>query len=119
MSCITLTGQAKSTNHIYKYACRGNNPCMYLTNEGTALKEQYGWEARSQWRGEPLEGDIEAQIRIFHGDKRKRDVDNYNKLILDALSGIIYYDDKQITKISIEKLYDKEHPRIELTFTKI
>lgn len=116
---ITLTGQAKSTNHIYKYACRGNNPCMYLSDLGSTLKEQYALEARSQWRSQPLKGDVEVNISFFHGDKRKRDVDNYNKLILDALSGIIYDDDKQIQRLLIEKYYDKDHPRIEINIKQL
>ena len=111
---ITLTGQPKSTNHIYRYACRGRNPCMYMTDVGVALKEQYKLEARSQWKKEALKGSIKVNLRFFHGDKRKRDIDNYNKILLDSLSGIVYDDDKQIDSLHIEKYYDKEHPRVEV-----
>lgn len=88
---------------------------MYLSNTGTALKKQYSKEARSQWGSQPLSGKLEVTLSFFHGDQRKRDIDNYNKLILDALSGILYYDDKQIQKLLIEKHYDKANPRIELS----
>lgn len=85
-----------------------------MTEDGKTMKEQYQWEARSQWHSEPFQGDIEVDIKLFHGDKRIRDIDNYNKILLDALTGILWYDDKQIQKMTITKLYDKENPRIEI-----
>jgi Holliday junction resolvase RusA-like endonuclease len=51
-----------------------------MTAEGKALKEQYQWEARSQWKGKPLEGDIEVSITLYFGTKRRADLDNFNKL---------------------------------------
>jgi Holliday junction resolvase RusA-like endonuclease len=72
-----------------------------MTAEGKALKEQYQWEARSQWKGKPFEGDIEVSIMLYFGTKRRADVDNFNKLSLDALTGIAYVDDSQIAKLTI------------------
>jgi Holliday junction resolvase RusA-like endonuclease len=74
-----------------------------MTKEGHALKEQYQWEARSQWKGKPLAG-----------TKRRADLDNFNKLSLDALTDIAYLDDSQIAKLTIERGYDKARPRIEV-----
>jgi Holliday junction resolvase RusA-like endonuclease len=84
-----------------------------MTPAGKALKEQYQWEARSQWKGKPLEGDIEVSITLFFGTKRRADLDNFNKLSLDALTGIAYLDDSQIAKLTIERGYDKGRPRVE------
>jgi Holliday junction resolvase RusA-like endonuclease len=56
--------------------------------EGKALKEAYQWEARAQWNGKPLTGDIEVSITLYFGTKRRADLDNFNKLSLDALSRI-------------------------------
>jgi hypothetical protein len=33
-----------------------------MTPEGKALKEAYQWEIRAQWKGKPLEGDIEISL---------------------------------------------------------
>jgi Holliday junction resolvase RusA-like endonuclease len=41
--------------------------------------------------------------------------DNFNKLSLDALTGIAYEDDSQIAKLTIERGYDKQKPRIAVT----
>lgn len=43
----------------------------------------------------------------------KPDVDNYAKLILDALNGIIYKDDSQVVQLSVEKWYSY-NPRAEV-----
>lgn len=43
----------------------------------------------------------------------KPDIDNYFKLVLDALNGTSYEDDNQVTTATIRKRYDS-NPRIEL-----
>ena len=111
---ITLRGTPKSTNHIYKVTCRGKFATVYMTKAGKDLKESYQWEAKSQWKKKPLTGDVSVSIVFYFGDKRKHDIDNYNKILLDALSGIVWEDDEQITELHINKEYDKENPRVEL-----
>ena len=88
-----------------------------MTYEGKALKEQYQWEAKSQWRGAPLTGELKLSVRFFFGTKRKADLDNFNKLWQDALSGIVYEDDSQIGELHLYRDYDKLKPRIELEVT--
>jgi hypothetical protein len=45
-----------------------------MTKEGKALKQQYQWEAKSQWKGNPLEVDLALHITIYFGTKRKADL---------------------------------------------
>jgi Holliday junction resolvase RusA-like endonuclease len=111
---VVLSGEPKSTQHIYRNTCRGGFSTTYMTAEGKALKEKYQWEARSQWNGKPLEGDIAVSITLYFGTKRRADLDNFNKLSLDALTGIAYLDDSQIGKLTIARAYDKTRPRIEI-----
>ena len=87
---------------------------MYMSAEGRALKESYQWEATSQWKDKMLLGRVIVCIKLFFGDLRNRDIDNYNKILLDSLTGIVWKDDKQIVKMEIEKLYDKKNPRVEI-----
>jgi Holliday junction resolvase RusA-like endonuclease len=112
---IVLTGEPKSTQHIYRSTCRGGFSTVYLTAEGKALKERYQWEARSQWNGKPLDGDVALSITLYFGTKRRSDIDNFNKLSLDALTGIVYEDDSQIAELTVKRAYDKARPRIEIT----
>ena len=48
---------------------------------------------------------------FYYGDKRKRDIDAYLKILLDAMSGIVYADDSQINEMHLFKEVDVENPR--------
>lgn len=108
---ITLHGNPQSTNHIYRH--RGS--ITYMTKEGKDLKESYKLQLKNQYKRKPIEGEVDLRVELFFGDKRVRDIDNYNKILLDACTGILWIDDKQIMSLYIVKNYDKENPRIELT----
>lgn len=111
---INLSGNPLSTQHIYRSACRGKFPTRYMTKEGKNLKKLYQSEAQKQYKGKVMSGDCDMEITLFFKDKRKRDVDNYNKLVLDALEGIVFQDDSQIQKLTITKDFSRKNPRIEV-----
>jgi Holliday junction resolvase RusA-like endonuclease len=53
---------------------------------------------------EPLVGSLDVEVTIHPPDKRRRDVDNVQKALLDALQhGGAYGDDSQIVRLAIEK----------------
>lgn len=108
---IVLEGKPQSTNHLYKPTVRG----IYLTQEGKDLKEDYAWQAKAQWKREPLtQQNLLVDIHLYFPDKRRRDWDNWHKLSMDALTGIVYEDDSQILAATVSKHIDKERPRIEI-----
>lgn len=110
-----LRGQPLSTNHIYKMTCRWKFAQMYMTAEWKKLKELYQLQARVQHSWPIISNeDIKAEVIIYFWDKRKRDLDNHNKIWQDALSWIAYKDDKQIADLHIKRRYDKANPRIEV-----
>lgn len=111
---ITLTGEAKSTQQLYKSVCRGNFPSVYMTQQGKDIKEQYYWEAKTQYKGAPLMGALCVSLTFYFKTKHKRDLDNQNKLILDALSGVCWIDDAQIEQLILRKCFDLQNPRIEI-----
>ncbi len=52
----------------------------------------------------PLAGKLAVEVEIYPPDNRRRDVDNIQKALLDALQhGGAYVDDSQIVKLSLEK----------------
>jgi Holliday junction resolvase RusA-like endonuclease len=115
MKSITLSGEPKSTQHIYKSVCRGKFPTVYLSPEGKSIKQAYQWEAKSQWKGKPIAGEVELSIYFYFKTKHRRDLDNQNKLVLDALNGIVYEDDSQIDALHLYRYFDAKNPRIEIT----
>ena len=116
---ITLKGNPKSTQHIYASVCRGRFASVYMTKEGKDLKIDYQWQAKAQWKEKPLTENIGVKVGLFFNNKRKRDIDNYNKLWQDALSGIVYEDDEQIQEMFIYKKICKGNPRIEVEILKL
>ena len=116
---IMLLGKPYSTGSIYRSVCRGKFPCVYLTNKGKELKESYQWQAKSQWRGQVLTGPLKVMIYTYHNNCRKNDWDNFHKLSMDALTGIVYADDSQIEQATVIKGIDKAIPRIEIEIEEI
>lgn len=110
-----LKGNPQSTQHIYKMTCRGRFATMYMSKAGKELKESYQWQLKSQYKGKPLTKEIDLRVELFFGDERKRDIDNYNKIFLDSMSGIIFEDDSQIQSLLVVKNKDKANPRIEIS----
>ena len=113
---IILLGRPQSTNHLYRHV--GNR--VYMTNAGKDLKNDYIYEVKMQYGNRaPLEEPLEVMLHLYFGDKRRRDWDNYNKLVCDAMEGIVFLNDNQIQKATVLKDYDKENPRVEVSIRKL
>lgn len=65
---------------------------------------------------ETHEGDLIVDIRLVPPDRRRRDVDNSLKALLDALQfGGAYLDDSQIVRLTVEKFTpDPDKPRADV-----
>ena len=107
MTKIIMEQTPQSTQHIYGNRCMGKRVIRYLKKEGKDYKENLAKIAKEHFR-EPIVGNFVMRIDLLFPDKRRRDVDNYNKIILDALEGIAYIDDKQITTLIIRKWTDRK-----------
>jgi len=111
---IILKGNPLSTSHIYK-SFRNR---VYLSKQGKDLKQSYIEQAQEQWTKEVIECDVSVSVEFYFGDRRRRDIDNYNKLVLDSLNDIVWVDDVQIQELGLKKFYDKENPRTEVLIKK-
>ena len=111
---LILIGNPISTQSLYGLSCRGKFATRYMTAKGKALKEDYQWQIKSQYKGKLLTGGIDLKVDLYFGTLRKQDIDNFNKILFDAFTGIVWEDDSQIQRVEITKNYDKSNPRIEL-----
>ncbi len=107
---IKLTGTPPSTSQIYFHKGR----IVYMSSQGKSIKEGYQWEMKSQYKGKTLSEPISVVAEFYFKDNLRRDVDNFNKLVLDAGSGLLWKDDSQIQELVIRKFIDKSNPRVEL-----
>jgi len=73
-----------------------------------AWQNTVSWEAKIAMNGKDrLEGPLEAHLWFVRPNKRKVDVDNLSKAILDAMNEIVYSDDKNVMDAYIHKRYGK------------
>lgn len=88
-----------SVNSLYAIV-RGRK---VLSKKGRLYKELVAREIK--WTSEPLDGNIMVDITIWPPDKRRRDIDNVAKALLDSLTySRLYHDDSQIKKLVIEMM---------------
>ena len=52
---------------------------------------------------EKILGKIKLTLILYFKDKRKRDLDNYNKVLIDCLKNELFEDDDQIYQLYMEK----------------
>jgi len=107
-----------SVNHVYGNRAFGKRVIRYETKAGKDFKKIIREAWLNQTDSNFEDNLVEINIKLYFGDKRKHDWDNYSKSLCDSLNDIAYNDDSQIMKGVIEKFYDKENPRIELELKK-
>ena len=97
---VTSLPYPPSVNHIWRRVGRR----MYLTPEAHNYKANVREIVRARGRPQPLRGSIAVTIRAYMPDKRKRDIDNLIKIILDSLTYAgIWGDDNQVDRIVVER----------------
>jgi len=113
---IVLLWNPMSTQHIYWQRGR----IRYMKADAKKLKESYIRQVKEQRGNQSIITDpVEIEIDIYFWDKRKRDRDNYHKICIDSLDGIVLEDDVLIQKATVIKHYDKENPRYEMKVKKV
>ena len=113
MKSFTFTLYARPVPINQKFfILRGRN---ILSKAYRDAKYDLALETRSQVNFSPLRGNLAVTLNQFYGDNRKRDIDAYIKIVLDAMEGIVYENDNQIVKLEATKAVDKDNPRIEVS----
>jgi crossover junction endodeoxyribonuclease RusA len=88
-----------SVNHYYRRV----GPRTLISREGRRFRERVcSLLAAAGIR--PLAGPLRLEIEVYPPDRRRRDVDNLQKGLLDALEhGGLYRDDSQIADLRIKR----------------
>ena len=82
----------------------------YTSARIKAWQDTVGWMARQEYGSEePMTGELKAVLMFYLPDKRRRDLDNLSKAVLDACEGIVYHDDNQIVDKHTMKSYSKDY----------
>ncbi|MBA4544495.1 RusA family crossover junction endodeoxyribonuclease [Thermoactinomyces daqus] len=67
-----------------------------------AYKREVAWFAKLAAK-EPISGYVEARIRFYVYGRRRMDIDNLIKSVLDGANGICYEDDRLVWKITADR----------------
>jgi Holliday junction resolvase RusA-like endonuclease len=120
---IAMEPRGKQRPRIVK---RANMPYpIAITPDQTVNAEnRVQGHVQGEWQRPPLEGPLQVQITVRllkPASKPKKkpcwptskpDADNYAKLVLDALNGVLWRDDSQVVRLFVEKAYcDELHPQ--------
>ena len=79
-----------TVNNYYKKASSGGR---YISNKGRKFRDDVIKEVRGQLPSVAIDYKMLVEIILFPPDNRVRDIDNYNKALLDALTHSGVWDD--------------------------
>lgn len=71
------------------------------------------WMQAQQARLQPFSGPVAVYVHAYR-PRKVGDLDNANKVLLDALCGIAYQDDAQIVELHSWRHDDAQNPRVEV-----
>ena len=99
MRALTLP-YPPSVNHYWRNLSNGRT---VISREGRAYRELVWALMREQ--GVPKQtGRLDVHVALVMPDKRRRDIDNAMKALLDSLAyASVYEDDSQIDKLTVER----------------
>lgn len=88
-----------SINHYWRRV----GPRTLISREGRRFRERVT-ATLAALRVQPLTGRLAVRVEVYPPDNRRRDIDNVQKALLDAMQhGGAYADDSQIVRLTIEK----------------
>lgn len=110
---IALTLPYPPTMNMYwrNVAIRGK-PRTLISADGRNYKTAVAMLGK-KCRARPLAGPLRVVLVVYR-PRRIGDLDNVLKPVLDALKGIAFEDDSQVTQLLATRCDDKENPRVEV-----
>ena len=88
-----------SVNHYYRRV----GPRTLISREGRRYRESVA-STLAELGVRRMEGPLAMEVELFPPDRRRRDIDNTMKALLDSLQhGGAYRDDSQVWKLTIER----------------
>jgi Holliday junction resolvase RusA-like endonuclease len=93
---------------------------VLVSSAGRAYREEVAWRVKAAHANLDLTGEISALIDLFPPDRRRRDIDNILKALLDSLQyGGVYRDDSQIVSLNIKRRYPEPCGRVKVIIDEI
>ncbi len=91
----------------------------FLSDEYKSFERKISWEAKSDYQGKILTGDLQVLIVAYYKNKVHPDLFNLPKSCMDALNKIIWRDDRQIKKGMVEVIENSDKEYFEIYIKEI
>ena len=106
-----------SLNRYWRHSGRDGIQRTHISDEGRRYRSKVALIARSRRRGPVLRGRVSVVILAYPPNRRRHDLDNLFKVLLDALGrGMVYEDDSQIQDLEIHlRALARPDGRLEVT----
>ncbi|SFU81793.1 RusA family crossover junction endodeoxyribonuclease [Alicyclobacillus macrosporangiidus] len=107
-------------NHAYRNFVHPSGRRMrVLTREAERFREEAAWLAKAWamqtgWSMPPPRTKVYLRLWYFWPDWRRADANNREKVLLDALEGVLYPDDRWVLVWEMDFDVDRERPRVEI-----
>ena len=100
-----------SANKYWRYV-RGR---VIVSSEAQDYKTTVAMLARCA-RVKLLTGPVAVEVAVYR-ERKSGDLDNFLKILIDAMAGSFYQNDSQIREIHASLCEDKHDPRVEVAVT--
>jgi crossover junction endodeoxyribonuclease RusA len=135
---LTLPYPVSANRYWRSFVPRGQSRAIVvLSDEAKAYKQQVGWMAHQAGIRKPIAGRVQVEIWLYpqrpqDWAKRARrdpvgwddtvqclDLDNANKVLLDALKGVAIEDDRWVHRLVSSRMEPDGEGRVVLTITSL
>ena len=124
-----------SSNRYWRPVNLGAHISIVPTKEAKAYKAQVGWMLKAAGVHSPIAGRVEIGVKLYPNrpqdwKTRQRkfgatwddtvmciDLDNANKVLLDALKGVAIEDDKWVRRLTADRMEPDGKARVVVTIT--
>ena len=92
-----------SVNSYYRSVRIGKSCRVLISKQGREYKKLVKEQFEQQKPMPPLEGRLVVRVLLNAPTRRKYDLDNRCKALLDSLEGLLYLDDAQIDLLTLQR----------------
>ena len=102
-----------SANTYWRYGPNG----VHVSQAAQDYKAGVKWKALHQGLA-PMAGELALYVNVYR-QQRRGDLDNFAKVLGDALNGVAYHDDSQVVELHMWRHDDRDNPRVEVEVRKV
>jgi Holliday junction resolvase RusA-like endonuclease len=98
-----------------RFTTKGKRPHAYPdknVEDWQTTVGQYAMVARTDHSWAMTRKPVAVKLIFRLPDRRKRDIDNLEKCVLDGLKGVLFEDDDQVVQVTKRKVINKDHPGV-------